>query len=187
MTDVKRNIIKLKNKITNIRKKKKNGWAIRVRGRNAWVWAAWYSVAQLQLYMKCFLSKIQRRWKGGVSSGDGKEETTNRKAYTAATARRRWLAAGLGYYPWRGRSSSRVPSSIVFSDDDHWNTHRNQKKKTKECCCLLGEAVRRMLRLCEIGQGDDRRGENERKKTEISKRPTRKPVAFVAVKWWMTE
>ena len=140
MTDVRRNnIIKLKNKITNIKKKKKNGWAIRVRGRNAWVWAAWYSVAQLQLYyMKCFLSKIQRRWKGGgVSSGDGKEETTNRKAYTAAMAGRRWLAAGLGYYPWRGRSSSRVPSSIVFSDDDHIHTQKPEEKEEKDERMLL--------------------------------------------------
>jgi len=37
-----------------------------------------------------------------------------------------------------------------------------------------------MLRLCEIGQGDD--GENEKKKKEKNERPTRKPVAFVAVK-----
>lgn len=86
----------------------------------------------------------------------------------------------VGHHP----GSRRLLYSVTMITYTH-TTQRNQKKKTtktKECCCLLGEAVRRMLRLCEIGQGDDRRGENERKKTEISKRPTRKPVAFVAVK-----
>lgn len=109
-----------------------------------------------------------------------REETANRKVRGhVGWWPRVWVTTvtTVGHHPV-------VVLPIVPSDDDHTHTHTQTNKKTKECKpCLLGLAKPYEECCVCVKLGKEMIGnEKEKKRKKENERPTRKPVAFVAVK-----